>query len=138
MTNSTSTILFVEDDRGYAMIFKRALKDSEIGLALVHSLDCKEALDYLGDGGEELPCLIVTDLNIPGMNGFEFVKALKSDDALRAIPVVILSGSLREDDVAESRVVGAADYLVKPDDYKELVGIIGNLHERLVAEKLGV
>jgi DNA-binding response OmpR family regulator len=136
MTNSTSTILLVEDDRGYAMIFKRALKDSEIGQALVHSLDCKDALDYLGDRSEELPCLIITDLNIPGMNGFEFLKALKSDDTLMAIPVVILSGSLKEDDVAESRKLGAADYIVKPDDYKSLVGIIGNLHERLVADEL--
>ena len=135
MTNSAS-ILLVEDDRGYAMIFKHAVKDSEIANSLVHLNDCREALEYLNDRSNERPCLIIADLNIPGMNGFEFLKILKSAGTLMAIPVIILSGSLNEQDMAEGRELGAADYIVKPDDYKELVVMLGNLHKYLVSDEL--
>ena len=128
MENSTP-ILLIEDDRGDAKIFERVLKDLEVANPLVHSINCKEALEYLRDQSNEKPWIILTDLNTPEMDGLEFLKNLKADDLLSQIPVIFLTGSGNENDVAEGFKLGAAGYMVKPADYKNLVEMVTTIHK---------
>jgi CheY-like chemotaxis protein len=120
MRNS-KPILLVEDDRVDAMTVKRALKDLKVTNLLVHTLNGEEALNHLRAESNGSPCVILLDLNMPKMNGIEFLKAVKDDNALKLIPVVVLTTSKEEHDVVESFKLSAAGYIVKPVDYKKFV-----------------
>jgi len=117
-------ILLVEDDRVDAMTFKRTLDELSIKNPVVHSLNGEEALEYLRSDGNEEPCFIFLDLNMPKMNGIEFLKIVKADNVLRKIPVVVLTTSDNERDIIESFEFGVAGYMVKPADYREFVEAI--------------
>jgi CheY-like chemotaxis protein len=117
-------ILLVEDDTVDAMTFKRTLKDLEIRNPVVHLLNGEEALEYLRTEGNEEPCFIFLDLNMPRMNGIEFLEIAKADETLRRIPVIVLTTSDNEKDIIESFNLGVAGYMVKSADYKEFVEAI--------------
>jgi len=121
-------ILLVDDDNIDVMMFKRALEDLKITNPLIHLADCKEALEYLKNEDNGKPWVVLADLNTPQMNGLEFLMAVKTNDALKQIIVVILSGSDDQEDIAESFRLGAAGYMVKPSDYKKLVEMIRAIH----------
>ncbi len=121
-------ILLVDDDRIDVMMFKRAIEDLKVTKPLVHLADCKEALEYLKNKDNEKPWVVLADLNTPQMSGLEFLTAVKADDALKQIIVIILSGSDDEEDIAESFRLGAAGYIVKPPDYNKLVEMIRTIH----------
>ena len=123
MRNS-KPILLVEDDDVDAMTAKRALSDLRITNPLVHTVNGEQALRYLRDENNKKPCLILLDLNMPKMNGIEFLKTVKVDDGLRQIPVVVLTTSRNEKDIVESFELSAAGYVVKPADYKKFVEAI--------------
>ncbi|MHC4364324.1 MAG: response regulator [Planctomycetota bacterium] len=123
MRNS-KPILLVEDDDVDAMTAKRALGDLRITNPLVHAANGEQALRYLRDENNKKPCLILLDLNMPKMNGIEFLKTVKVDDGLRTIPVVVLTTSRNEKDIVESFELSAAGYVVKPADYKKFVEAI--------------
>ena len=114
-------ILLVEDDRVDAMTVKRALKDLNVTNLLVHTPNGKEAFEYLTGEGNERPCIILLDLNMPKMNGVELLKVIKADDVLKKIPVVVLTTSRDTEDKFETFGLGAAGYIVKPADYKKFV-----------------
>ena len=116
-------ILLVEDDRVYAMMAKHALKRLLVPNELVHAANGKEALEYLHDWGNPRPCLILLDLYMPMMNGVEFLRVVKNDKALRHIPVVILTASNADSDVATCFELGASEYLIKS------VGLYDLLHK---------
>jgi CheY-like chemotaxis protein len=124
MRNS-SPILLVDDDSTDAILFERALEKLQITNPLVRLIDCKAALEYLRNQENIRPWIIFTDLNTPEMNGIEFLISIKSDETLKHIIVIVLSGSGDERDVAESFKLGAAGYMVKPSDHKKLIEIIG-------------
>ena len=121
-------ILLVDDDNIDVIMFKRALEDLKITNPLIHLADCKEALEYLKNEDNEKPWVVLADLNTPQMNGLEFLMAVKTNDALKQIIVIVLSGSDDEEDIAESFRLGAAGYMVKPSDYKKLVEMIRAIH----------
>lgn len=117
-------ILLVDDDNTDALLFRRAFEQLKMENLLIHLIDCKEALKYLGDSSKKKPYIIFTDLNMPKMFGLEFLREIKADEALRHIIVIVLSGSGDEADVAESFRLGAAGYMVKPPDHKKLIEMI--------------
>ena len=121
-------ILLVDDDCGDAMIFKRAFEDLKISNPLVCLADCKEVLSYLRETNNARPGIILTDLNMFQMNAFEFLKVIKADDVLKQIPIIILSGSDDENDVAECFKLGVAGYMVKPNEYEKLLELISAIH----------
>ena len=114
-------ILLVEDDRVDAMMVKRAFKDLNITNLLVHTPNGKEAFEYLTGEGNERPCIILLDLNMPRMNGIELLKIIKADDELKKIPVVVLTTSEDTQDKVETFGLSVAGYIVKPADYKKFV-----------------
>ena len=116
--------MLVDDDSVDAMTVKRALKELKVTNQLVHRVDGEQALKYLKTEGNEKPCVILLDLNMPNMNGFEFLKIVKADEALKKIPIIVLTTSKEEPDVVESFKLSAAGYMIKSVDYKKFMEAI--------------
>jgi two-component system, OmpR family, phosphate regulon response regulator PhoB len=108
MTGAAKRILLVEDDR----FLRRACESSlrQRGLTVISAVDGEEGLRL---AQHERPDLVLLDLLMPRLSGVEVLRALKADPATRAIPVLILSNSSRDQDVAEVMALGALDYWVK-------------------------
>ena len=123
MRNS-KPILLVEDDAVDVMTVKRALKDIQVMSELVPIGDGEQALAYLRDDGNAKPCVILLDLNMPKMNGTEFMRIVKADEALRKIPIIVLTTSNSNQDISKSFELGAAGYMLKSVDYKKFMEII--------------
>jgi CheY-like chemotaxis protein len=121
-------ILLVEDDDVDVLITRRAFSELKVTNELVHKVDGRDALEYLRDKSSSMPCVILLDLNMPRMNGFEFLKIVKADDVLKKIPVVVLTTSTDGQDVIDSFNLGIAGYVVKPVNYMEFVDAIRTLH----------
>lgn len=125
---SSIPIMLIEDDCIDAISVKRVLKDLAVTNPLVHSTNCREALEYLRDPNNEKPCFILTDLNTAEMGALEFLRIIQEDDVLSQIPVIILSGSVSQEEVIGSFKLGVSGYMVKPADYKDLVETIRTIH----------
>jgi CheY-like chemotaxis protein len=121
-------IMLVEDDDVDAMTVRRAFKDLSIINKLVHSVNGEEALKYLRNTDNEIPCVILLDLNMPKMNGTEFLGIIKSEEVLKHIPVIVLTTSTEERDILESFRHSVGGYIVKPVDYKKFVEAIRTLN----------
>ena len=117
-------IMLVEDDVVDAMAVNRALQDLEVPNELVCVNNGEEALNYLQDNGNEKPGIILLDLNMPRMNGIELLKAVKNNESLKRIPVIVLTTSSAEQDINESFAMSVAGYMVKPVDYKDFLDLI--------------
>jgi CheY-like chemotaxis protein len=121
-------ILLVEDDNVDVMTVKRALKDLKIYNPLVSTANGEEALEYLQNNGNKKPCIILLDLNMPKMNGIEFLKIAKADDTLKKIPVIVLTTSSQQQDIIESFKLSIAGYIVKSVDYAEFTEAISTIN----------
>jgi CheY-like chemotaxis protein len=136
-TGWSSIILLAEDHQSDAMFFQLALEACGLSHVLVMVEDGHEAVAYLrGDLPYSdrrlypLPRLVVLDLEMPRMGGFDVLTWLGSRPELRHLPVVILSGSTDDANIAKARRLGAADYLVKTHRMSDLVGIVQSLDAR--------
>lgn len=121
---SKKPILLVEDDQVDAMTVIRALKDIKVTNKLIRTENGEEALKFLRNESNLKPCIILLDLNMPRMNGIEFLKAAKNDAKLKMIPVIVLTTSHEEWDRIQSFNLGASGYMVKPVDYKQFVEVV--------------
>ena len=135
MQNS-KPIMLVEDDDVDVMTVNRALRDSKVTNQLVSIADGEEAIEYLRDKSAAKPCIILLDLNMPKMDGAEFLKVVKADNALKKIPVVILTTSNSDRDVIETFELGAAGYMVKSVDYEKFVETIRAIDQYWTLSKL--
>ncbi len=135
MRNS-KPILLVEDDSVDVMTVKRALRDLEVTSNLVPTGDGEEALAYLRDDENTKPSVILLDLNMPKMNGIEFLKIIKADNRLKKIPVIVLTTSNSEQDISKSFELGAAGYMVKSVDYERFMEIIKTIDSYWTVSKL--
>lgn len=121
-------VLLVEDSEAERYLFTRACRDSTFPRVIHEVSDGAQALDFLHrrNGYEDAPVphVVVLDLNLPKVSGHEVLTAIKSSDALRSIPVVILSVSTAPDDIQAAYEEGASAYIVKPrnvEDFFEAV-----------------
>jgi CheY-like chemotaxis protein len=135
MQNS-KPILLIEDDDVDVMTVNRALRDLKVSNQLVSIGDGEEAIEYLRDESATKPCIVLLDLNMPKMDGAEFLKIVKADKALKKIPVVILTTSNSDRDVIESFELGAAGYMVKSVDYEKFVETIRAIDRYWTLSKL--
>jgi CheY-like chemotaxis protein len=124
MNPMNKPILLIEDDQVDAMVVRRALKELHVANRLEHVENGEEALAYLRDSEKERPCLILLDINMPVMNGIEFLQAVKAAPGLKRIPVVALTTSDEQKDKVETFELGVAGYMRKPVDYQQFVEII--------------
>ena len=111
--NPHKSILLVDDDQVEHMKVSRAFKKLNIQNPLIYKNDGLMAKEYL-EQTEELPSLILLDLNMPNMNGLEFLEFIKADKRLKIIPIVILTTSNNDKDKVESYKYSVAGYMVKP------------------------
>ncbi|MFK8045358.1 MAG: response regulator [Crocinitomicaceae bacterium] len=117
-------ILLVEDDIVDAHTVRRALKEINVLNQVIHAKNGEEALKYIENGTNELPCIILLDLNMPIMNGIEFLKERNKVDKLRVLPVVVLTTSKDDEDKLDSFKLSISGYMVKPVDYYQFVEVI--------------
>jgi CheY-like chemotaxis protein len=133
---NTKPILLVEDDKVDIMTIKRALKDLNIKNQLVSVANGEEALEYLQSKGNKKPSIILLDLNMPKMNGIEFLTIIKADEVLKKIPIVVLTTSSQQQDIIECFKFSVAGYIVKSVDYSEFTETINILNQYWTLSKL--
>ncbi|MDH5397376.1 MAG: response regulator [Cyclobacteriaceae bacterium] len=117
MMRSSKPIMLVDDDDIDFITLKRALKELNIKNYVVRSVNGKEALDYLSNPDNEMPCLILLDINMPVMNGLEFLRNRIKNEMIRSIPTIVLTTSKNDFDKSEAFRLSVAGYVVKPVDY---------------------
>jgi CheY-like chemotaxis protein len=128
-------VMLIEDNIDHAELVMRTLEEHRIANKVRHFLDGQSALDYLFHQGEfaetketRLPHVILLDLRLPRVDGIDVLKAIKEDPGLKSIPVVVLTTSEAEKDVAKAYYNHANSYLVKPvgfEDFKKLMDDLG-------------
>lgn len=126
-------ILFIEDDPAHAKLMSISFAKHCSECEIIHITDGKEAIEWLikikeGDWNE-LPRLILLDLNIPTINGIEVLKKIKNDNILRFLPVVILTTSNSNADIKSCYEGHANSYLVKPIIYNEYSSMMKKIKE---------
>ncbi|GAA0491087.1 two-component system response regulator [Paractinoplanes deccanensis] len=131
-------ILVVDDDDADALMISEALESADSSASVERVADGREALDYLRRQGPyaqaHRPDLILLDLNMPRMDGRETLAAIKSDDGLKAIPVVILTTSGAAPDIVASYQHRANAYVTKPfglDDFESTVRQINRFYREV-------
>jgi len=129
-------ILLVEDNPNDVLLTERALKKTHIESELVVARDGVEALDYLFCR-QKFDCtntacnpqLVLLDLKLPRIDGFEVLKRVRQDAKTRLLPVVVLTSSTEEKDILNSYAFGANSYVCKPVDYNRFVDLIQHLEQ---------
>jgi CheY-like chemotaxis protein len=121
-------MLMVEDNPGDVRLTREALKDAKLWLRIHVAEDGVAALDFLHRRGAHAraprPDLVLLDLNLPKKDGREVLEAIKTDDDLRTIPVVILTTSQAEEDVLRAYRLQANCYVTKPVDFDQFTRIV--------------
>lgn len=118
----------VENDADDILITRRAMNKAKIISRLIIVNDGEEALKFLRREGEyrdaALPSLILLDLKMPRVNGFEVLKELKKDEKLRVLPVIVFTSSERNEDVKLAYKLGCNSYVVKPVKFDEFIKVM--------------
>lgn len=122
-------ILLIEDDEVDMMTVRRALKELGSTNPLDHASDGEHGLAFLREPANARPGLILLDLNMPRMNGIEFLIEMRKDAALKSIPVVVLTTSQEEVDRVGSFGQSVSGYMVKPVDYPQFVEIMRTIKD---------
>ncbi|GAA3612163.1 response regulator [Flavivirga amylovorans] len=126
MMKNNLKILLIEDDMIEIMKLNRVVKSLDLKHDIVEAHNGEEALKIL-EKKYELPHIILLDLNMPKINGLEFLSILKKDEDLRHIPAIILTTSNNQKDLLECYKLGIAGYVLKPLKYEDYVTKIENL-----------
>ena len=129
-------ILLLEDDYVDTMAVKRAFDQLMILNPVISFKDGNKAFEQMKNENEQLPCLILLDLNLLDMNGLEFLKAVKSEQRLKNIPVVAMTDSNNEQDKINSFESGIAGYIVKPNNYEKFLEAIKTIDQYWTLSKL--
>ncbi len=132
--------LMVEDDPGHARLIRRNLERAGIPNAVTHFEDGQAILDYFfGEDGESHalePSLILLDLNLPKVDGFEVLRQLKNYERTRAIPVIILTTTDNPREIDRCYELGCSVYITKPVEYEQFADSIRKLGLMLAVVKL--
>lgn len=121
---SSSAILLIEDDVVDVMTVQRAMRELKVTNPLRVVSNGEEAFVSLRDPMQPLPGLILLDLNMPRMNGIEFLSLIKQDTQLRRLPVLVLTTSKEANDRLRSFDLGVAGYIIKPVEYDRFVDVM--------------
>jgi CheY-like chemotaxis protein len=134
LTGEPLHILLVEDNEDHAELVIRCMRDQQVANTIHHVSDGEKALDYLFARGayadavqNPRPNLVLLDLRLPRVDGLEVLRTIKTSPDLLRIPVVVLTSSEAESDIAQSYDYHANSYLVKPLDFKTFTRLMKDL-----------
>lgn len=134
MDNTDAEILLVEDSMDDADMTIRALKKVNLADRLIHLEDGQEALDYLFGNGKystrdlsKQPKVILLDIKMPRVDGIQVLSRIKSNEATRMIPVVIMTSSAEEKDMIATYSLGVSSYVVKPMNFESFAKAVSEL-----------
>jgi CheY-like chemotaxis protein len=134
MTQNIIEILLVEDNPRDVEMTLHALKKRNLANKVQVVTDGAEALDFLFAKGRyssrnlaDGPKVVLLDLKLPKVSGLEVLKAIKSNDSTKIIPVVVLTSSQEEKDLIESYKLGVNSYIIKPIDFDKFIDSVGEL-----------
>jgi CheY-like chemotaxis protein len=131
--NGYKRILLAEDNPKDVELTLEALAEHNLANEVIVVNDGQEALDYLYCRGKftlrnpENPAVVLLDIKMPKVDGFEVLRTVKADDRMKKIPVVILTSSREESDLVESYNLGVNAYVVKPVDFQQFIDAVKKL-----------
>ncbi len=132
-----AAVLYVEDEEFDAMFMRRAFKQAGLEQMLEVVVDGQQAIDYLAGNHpfedrtkHPLPSLVLLDLNLPLISGFDVLKWMRGQRRLQSLPVVVFSSSARAEDKLKADELGADEYLAKPGSGLEFLGVVQQLQRR--------
>jgi len=127
-------ILLVEDNPDDIVLTLRAFKKCNVQNRVITIEDGQEALDYFlckgrfeGKDSQDLPSVVLLDINLPKINGFEVLKAIRENKSTKLLPVVILTSSKEEQDIVNGYSLGANSYIRKPVDFNNFFEAVQTL-----------
>jgi len=134
-------VLVAEDEETDAMLLRFAFEKAGVPNPLLVVRDGQEAVDYLAGAGEfadrarhPLPCLVILDLKMPRMSGFDVLAWLAERPQFGSLPRIVLSSSSYESDIQRARQLGAWDFRTKPHALRDFVQLVQELNDRWLVE----
>jgi CheY-like chemotaxis protein len=141
--NGTHVILVAEDDANDVFFLRRAFQKAELRCKILDVPNGQVVVDYLSGSAPyddrsryPLPQLLLLDLKMPLMSGFEVLEWLKGQPDLSDLPALVLSSSAHQEDVVRARALGARDYHVKPSDQHQLIQLARELQAKWLNGKV--
>jgi two-component system response regulator len=124
-------ILLVEDTPEHADIIMRSLEQLETQSTVTWSKDGSEALKLLFGETDPpyVPDVILLDIKMPRMDGFEVLSVLKNNERLKVVPIVMLSTTTSQEEIFKSYLLGANSYIIKPIGFRELVNVMRDMEK---------
>lgn len=134
------TLIMIEDDEGHAKLIRKNLERAGIGNELVHLEDGQKAMDYFfhasNVGRNYEKSLILLDLNLPNVDGYEILRRLKEEERTRAVPVIVLTTTDNPREINRCYELGCNVYITKPVEYDNFTDAIRKLGLILAVVKL--
>ena len=127
MEGQAVEVVLIEDDPNDAELILRVLRKNHLANSIVHLKDGAEALQYLFAHGALNPKMILLDLKLPKVNGIEVLQRLKSEEATRDVPVVVLTSSRENGDLQHAYDLGVNSYVAKPIHFDEFAAAVAEL-----------
>lgn len=123
--------MLTDDDQDDRFLFSRAVKDCCPTAECYLAGNGEKALEILKNSQKDKPDVIFLDINMPGMGGWQCLDAIKRDDKLKGIPVIMYSTSSHENDISKALEKGAECFCIKPEDFDDLKKVIRFIGENL-------
>jgi CheY-like chemotaxis protein len=122
MPDTKPILLLVEDELTHRRLFERNFERSDLDMEIASTENGVQAMQYLYQYADNpvTPLVMVLDLKMPGMNGLQVLEAVRGDERLKHLPVIVLTTSDEEDEIERCMVLGASNYLIKPVNFSEL------------------
>jgi CheY-like chemotaxis protein len=120
-------ILLIEDNADDVELTRLALRETDLPTRMVVARDGAEALEALLGEGAIRPQLVLLDLKLPKLDGLDVLRRVRADERTRNLPVVVLSSSLEDEDLARCYALGANSYVRKPVDFARFVDVVNRL-----------
>lgn len=140
MFNEQFTMVMIEDDEGHARLIRKNLERAGIGNPVIHFDDGAKAIDYFFHRGvtkdQHDKTLVLLDLNLPHIDGYEILRRIKSDPATRAIPVIVLTTTDNPREIDRCYELGCNVYITKPVEYDSFSDAIRKLGLMLAVVKV--
>jgi CheY-like chemotaxis protein len=136
MNTKPLNILLADDDTDDCIFFKKALEELQLSTNLTIVYDGEQLMQLLTKETNELPHVLFLDINMPRKNGFECLSEIKTNNRLKALPVVMFSTSYSQDKVSLLFKIGAHVYIHKPGDFAQLIQVIHHALNMATEKKL--